>query len=299
MHSIFTVVYALLALLSFHSLSANAQFQIYRDRTATVSAVPASPVTSRQFHPARSIIDTCAYVDANVLDLVDLKLCLCLSALPLAIEANAQLSGVAKLLGTSVVEDLLAKLVVNSAGKKQCSCPDHGHLVCAPGNPCNFECDPPYVRNGDKCVCAPPNMECNGKCGSFPHGCGSAVPYPRAFLDNSGRNIAPSSTRSTSPQPPSPGRTVPLPPPPPAHPNLHLASTSTPSPPNPTKPGSDANVWGAQLPRDEVEGRIRREVWEVVKPTAHIFYGTRMLDVRDGLGKWEGYEGVSEKISED
>jgi hypothetical protein len=49
-------------------------------------------------------------------------------------------------------------------------------------------------------------------------------------------------------------------------------------------------VFGAHLRRD-AEGRI--EHWDVVRPTAHHFYTTRMLDVEDGLGKWEGVEGVS------
>ncbi|KAI0067986.1 hypothetical protein BV25DRAFT_1818339 [Artomyces pyxidatus] len=53
------------------------------------------------------------------------------------------------------------------------------------------------------------------------------------------------------------------------------------------------SVWGAQLARD-ADGRIIR--WEEVRPTAHIFYGTRMLDIDDGLGKWEGYAGQSERI---
>ncbi|KAI0087162.1 Mss4-like protein [Irpex rosettiformis] len=53
------------------------------------------------------------------------------------------------------------------------------------------------------------------------------------------------------------------------------------------------SIWGAHLSRDG-QGKIER--WEVVKPSAHIFYGTRMVEVRDGLGKWEGYEGRSEKL---
>ena len=42
-------------------------------------------------------------------------------------------------------------------------------------------------------------------------------------------------------------------------------------------------------------GRILR--WDELRPTAHMFYGTRLLDIEDGLGKWEGYEGKSEKIA--
>lgn len=53
------------------------------------------------------------------------------------------------------------------------------------------------------------------------------------------------------------------------------------------------SVWGAQLERDD-EGKVKR--WDEVKPTAHIFYATRMLDIDDGLGKWEGYEGKSKEL---
>lgn len=52
-------------------------------------------------------------------------------------------------------------------------------------------------------------------------------------------------------------------------------------------------MWGAQLERDD-EGKVKR--WDEVKPTAHIFYATRMLDIDDGLGKWEGYEGKSKEL---
>ncbi|KAH8103381.1 Mss4-like protein [Cristinia sonorae] len=51
------------------------------------------------------------------------------------------------------------------------------------------------------------------------------------------------------------------------------------------------SVWGAHLV-------MKEGVREMVQPTGHIFYGTRMVDVRDGLGKWEGYEGESERILE-
>lgn len=54
------------------------------------------------------------------------------------------------------------------------------------------------------------------------------------------------------------------------------------------------SVWGAQLERPGPEGRIKD--WDLVKPTAHIFYGTRMLDVNDSLSKWDGYEGLSNAI---
>ncbi|KAI0729196.1 Mss4-like protein [Fomitopsis betulina] len=53
------------------------------------------------------------------------------------------------------------------------------------------------------------------------------------------------------------------------------------------------SIWGVHLARSS-NGRILN--WEKVKPTAHIFYGTRVLEISDDLGKWSGYEGTSERI---
>lgn len=51
------------------------------------------------------------------------------------------------------------------------------------------------------------------------------------------------------------------------------------------------SVWASQLDQKNEE-----DVKKIIKPTAHIFYGTRMLDVEDGIGKWDGYEGSSTKL---
>ncbi|KAF9270855.1 hypothetical protein L218DRAFT_976495 [Marasmius fiardii PR-910] len=53
-------------------------------------------------------------------------------------------------------------------------------------------------------------------------------------------------------------------------------------------------IWGGQLQRDRQTGQI--ENWEDLKPTHHQFYDTRMLDVDDGLGKWEGYANQSTRL---
>ncbi|KAJ7204409.1 Mss4-like protein [Mycena pura] len=50
---------------------------------------------------------------------------------------------------------------------------------------------------------------------------------------------------------------------------------------------------GTQLARDE-GGKIVD--WEGVKPTDHIFYGTRVVDVADDLPKWEGFVGRSTRL---
>jgi len=54
------------------------------------------------------------------------------------------------------------------------------------------------------------------------------------------------------------------------------------------------SVWGAQMERDE-DGKLKH--WDALKPTAHIFYETRMLEVDDRLGKWSGYENRSECLA--
>ncbi|KAJ7610906.1 Mss4-like protein [Roridomyces roridus] len=53
------------------------------------------------------------------------------------------------------------------------------------------------------------------------------------------------------------------------------------------------SVWGSQLERDS-DGKTKD--MDVVRPTAHTYYGTRLVDVNDGLGKWEGYEGKSAQL---
>ncbi|KAJ7024398.1 Mss4-like protein [Mycena alexandri] len=49
-----------------------------------------------------------------------------------------------------------------------------------------------------------------------------------------------------------------------------------------------------QLERDE-NGKVIN--WEGVKPTSHIFYGTRVVDVADDLPKWEGHAGRSTRLN--
>lgn len=38
------------------------------------------------------------------------------------------------------------------------------------------------------------------------------------------------------------------------------------------------------------------KAWDFIKPTVHQFYGTRLLDLTDGLSRWVGYENQSERL---
>lgn len=53
------------------------------------------------------------------------------------------------------------------------------------------------------------------------------------------------------------------------------------------------SIWSGQLERDELE---KIKYWADLRPTAHIFYGTRMLDIQDDLAKWEGYNDESRRL---
>ncbi|KAF7303057.1 GFA domain-containing protein [Mycena kentingensis (nom. inval.)] len=50
---------------------------------------------------------------------------------------------------------------------------------------------------------------------------------------------------------------------------------------------------GTNLARDDA-GKIID--WDSVKPTSHIFYNTRIVDVADDLPKWEGFPGRSNRL---
>lgn len=48
--------------------------------------------------------------------------------------------------------------------------------------------------------------------------------------------------------------------------------------------------------RDAETNRLKLEDLDWLKPTAHIFYGTRIVEIDDNLPKYKGYEGESEKV---
>ncbi|KAI0041585.1 hypothetical protein FA95DRAFT_1501257 [Auriscalpium vulgare] len=146
-------------------------------------AVPAAARRSRplrQHVEPRALLDVCLFLDADALVnsgllgipaqiLAGLDICLCLSALPLAIQANVNLRLLAAILGDTELLAILTALINDAPGSKHCTYPPHSTPACQKGDPCGFHCDPPYVPKDGQCVCAPPNSLCNGVCGSFPH----------------------------------------------------------------------------------------------------------------------------------
>ncbi|KAI0071614.1 hypothetical protein K474DRAFT_587616 [Panus rudis PR-1116 ss-1] len=158
---------------------------------AKTTNAPAPRSVLKQHVERRAILDVCAYIDTSALlginipglglpieALGHIEICLCLSALPVSINLNAELQALALIHGKDTVSAALAALINGCPNSQHCQAPAHGHLQCTKDDPCGVVCDAPYIKHGNQCVCAPPLMECNGKCGYFPHGCGSAVPGP-------------------------------------------------------------------------------------------------------------------------
>ena len=167
--------------------------------SALFLSLPAASARSlRQHVEPRAFLDVCATIDENSLASVHLALphsafqscidiCLCISSLPTAIQANSNLRLLAKQHGEALVRSDLALLVsftppteaaapathlhvcqINSAqSRENCYYPDNSQPACTPENPCGFDCESPFVPRGNKCVCRPPYKLCNGVCGMF------------------------------------------------------------------------------------------------------------------------------------
>ncbi|KAK0437810.1 hypothetical protein EV421DRAFT_1907013 [Armillaria borealis] len=144
-------------------------------------------LAQRQYHhQPRDLLDICISLDVDallkggILSLLPLDvfagldLCLCLKDLDIFLSTNV----VVDLLdpATKSLLETRLKALINTGGEHCDVLPTHSHRVCNNRNPCHWECDSPYIQRGDQCVCPPPKSECNGQCGVFPRGCGSAVP---------------------------------------------------------------------------------------------------------------------------
>ncbi|KAI0343800.1 hypothetical protein BDW22DRAFT_1210260 [Trametopsis cervina] len=166
-----------------------------RPSDAELSRRMTEVVAARQFHYLQTrepLLDVCANIDTDALlgqsellgiplkDILGLKLCLCLSALPLKLGLSAQLDALINDFGAPLINAVVELLINTAPTKKQCTFPEHSIPACS-SDPCNFDCKPPFVKVGDKCECEPPYTLCNGQCVKTPTGvCNSAVPQPHA-----------------------------------------------------------------------------------------------------------------------
>jgi len=157
-------------------------------------AKQSAEIARRQAHiPRALVVDVCASVDldievaallpgAKAIVIGHIDICLCLSVVADFVASDSTCKSAAQHIGNDGVANLLTNHIQNAASKKQCTYPDHGCAAstCEPSNPCgSWTCTDGYTKSGSDCVCPPPYAECNGKCGYFPHGCGSATPKRR------------------------------------------------------------------------------------------------------------------------
>ncbi|KAG6902429.1 hypothetical protein C0995_016608 [Termitomyces sp. Mi166 len=152
----------------------------YRFPTKTRASRMHDVVATRQYRVRRDIIDTCISLDgatiAGILNVADPAL-VDLGDLDVWLEtsAAAQLASVLlPLLPNATGLEAIIDLLIDADGV-------HSVQACVPGEPCAFNCTDGYVESGGTCVCEAPQTECNGACGDFPSGCGSAAARKRSL----------------------------------------------------------------------------------------------------------------------
>ncbi|KAH9950792.1 hypothetical protein B0H21DRAFT_460379 [Amylocystis lapponica] len=148
-------------------------------------------LSSRQARVQRDLLDVCVGLDVDLtvnpagipVLAGHLDVCLCISLLPDFITTNAVAQAAVNLVDKVTVLTQLEALINSQSDKQQCTYPPHTTQICELSWPCGWQCTDgyePYTPRGaphpTQCVCPAPKSECNGKCGSFPHGCGSATP---------------------------------------------------------------------------------------------------------------------------
>jgi hypothetical protein len=80
----------------------------------------------------------------------------------------------------------------------------------------------------------------------------------------------------------------------------YLPSSSLPTPSAPVASVSGIpSSSGASPPPPPKEGLPHPAIQQAIQPRHHQFYGWwRTMDLHDGLPKWEGYAGASERVGE-
>ncbi|KAI0072476.1 hypothetical protein K474DRAFT_1650931 [Panus rudis PR-1116 ss-1] len=152
-------------------------------------------VQARQAKLRRDIdVDICASLDLdltlpNILregNVGHLDVALCVSIVEEFVKSNPVCQAASLLIGVDEVITIIIELIKGAGNKRQCSLPNHGHSKCSHDDLCSFDCQhgyQPYTAPGDsspsQCTCPAPLSECNGQCGNFPNGCGSATPQRR------------------------------------------------------------------------------------------------------------------------
>ncbi|KAG5645688.1 hypothetical protein DXG03_005526 [Asterophora parasitica] len=149
--------------------------------------------SKRQYRVKRSVTDVCMSTTGegfgNAMGVpgaaayAGVDVCLCSQEIDSWIATNPNGVALGHALGASDVKSALQLLFSPSSGEslvESCTTPANAVRTCGGGDGggtvCRFACDNGYSEDGDSCVCEEPNTECNGVCGDFSEGCGSARP---------------------------------------------------------------------------------------------------------------------------
>lgn len=116
----------------------------------------------------------------------NINACLCTSGISNFEATNVVAQAGVILAGAPAVTTALTNLINAASDHQVCTYPAHATAVCSASNPCGFSCGdgyspftPPGHSSPSSCTCSSPKKECNGKCGTFPGGCGSQTPTKR------------------------------------------------------------------------------------------------------------------------
>ncbi|KAF8260046.1 hypothetical protein EI94DRAFT_1706601 [Lactarius quietus] len=155
----------------------------------------ASSLDLRQLysHPrdTRDVLDVCTFVYAPFFIVINqfgdpvipgpIDACICISTIPEFMQTNQYAALAVAYAGEQATSSALTDLILEDAPSSDCNYPDNSSPACVDGNPCGFTCLDGYTasppENPVSCVCAAPNVVCNGNCVA-PGGCPSAVSQP-------------------------------------------------------------------------------------------------------------------------
>lgn len=142
-------------------------------------------IAQRQHRIRRAEVDICISITSTTFlsqerivnaALENIQICVCLSNLDIWLDINIDAKRLTRVLGRPRVKQILQTIFTGGVDSRECILPTHAHHICRSGDPCAFECQDNYTEEDGECACLLPFQDCNGICGAFPNGCGTAAP---------------------------------------------------------------------------------------------------------------------------
>ncbi|KAJ6504158.1 hypothetical protein C8R47DRAFT_178851 [Mycena vitilis] len=115
---------------------------------------PSRSLARLQHSERRDLIDLCLNIPDLVLNILGLlgvhvDACLCIEDLDIYLKAHADVD-----LDNNAIAAITALINAQDGGQAHCEkLPAHSTRLCSTSNPCGFQCDDGYVKNGKECDC--------------------------------------------------------------------------------------------------------------------------------------------------